>query len=266
MMARALPADPRLQRHVIACNNARLPGRRVAWRIGAARVGWMAPEVADRFAGFAHVRLDAHGLSLDADAAGDLPGIGRALAEAGLFRWRGEEFDVRVSDRAPVLGRIDRGALPVLGLLSTGVHLNGLVRRGDGWWLWVGRRSPHKAQDPDKLDHLVAGGVPAGLSPWRTLLKEAEEEASMPAELVARAHEVARIGYAMERAEGLRRDRLICYDIELPEEFVPRPGDDEVVAFELWPIARVVEAIRDTDTFKFNVALVLLDLLRRLGI
>ena len=267
-VTRPMTADPRLWRHVAACNTARLepprPGGRLAFRIGAARVGWVSEPLAAMLADFAGVTLDRSGVGLVPDAAADLPAMARSLADEGAFRWRGEAFDVRVTDASPPLATIDRGALPAFGLLSLGVHLNGLVRRPDGFWLWVGRRAPDKALDPNKLDHLVAGGVSAGLSPWRTLLKEAAEEASMPEAVAARAHEVARIGYAMERPEGLRRDRLICYDVVLPDEFVPRPGDDEVVAFELWPMARVVRTVRDTADFKFNVNLVLLDLFQRL--
>jgi hypothetical protein len=70
----------------------------------------------------------------------------------------------------------------------------------------------------------------------------------------------------MERPEGLRRDVLHCYDLELPEDFVPQAADGEVEAFELWPIARVVEAVHDTDDFKFNVNLVLIDLFLRHGL
>jgi 8-oxo-dGTP pyrophosphatase MutT (NUDIX family) len=119
--------------------------------------------------------------------------------------------------------------------------------------------------DPNKLDHIVAGGVPAGLSPAQCLIKEAEEEAAIPADIAARAREVGLVTYAMERPEGLRRDRLHCYDLELPEDFIPRPNDDEVQEFFLWPIERVREAVQDTDEFKFNVNLVLIDLLLRNG-
>jgi thiamine pyrophosphokinase len=69
----------------------------------------------------------------------------------------------------------------------------------------------------------------------------------------------------MERAEGLRRDRLHCYDLMLPESFEPHPVDGEVAGFELWPIQRVFDAVRDTDEFKFNVNLVLIDLFERFG-
>ena len=48
--------------------------------------------------------------------------------------------------------------------------------------------------------------------------------------------------------------------------FRPRAADGEVEAFELWPIARVMQTVRDTDEFKFNVNLVLIDLFHRLGL
>jgi len=123
-----------------------------------------------------------------------------------------------------------------------------------------------KLLDPGKLDHIVAGGIPAGLGPMQTLIKEAGEEAAIPADLVSAAVPVGTIEYAMERQEGLRRDILYCYDLALPPDFVPRPADGEVEAFELWPIARVAETVRTTEAFKFNVNLVLIDLFVRLGL
>ena len=36
--------------------------------------------------------------------------------------------------------------------------------------------------------------------------------------------------------------------------------------FELWPVQRVLETVRDTDDFKFNVNLVLIDLFLREGL
>ena len=125
---------------------------------------------------------------------------------------------------------------------------------------------PNKQLDPSKLDHIVAGGVPAGLTPAETLVKEAAEEAAIPASLASLAVPVATITYAMERPEGLRRDLLFCYDLEVPAEFRPEATDGEVEAFELWPIARVMQTVRDTDEFKFNVNLVLIDLFRRQGL
>jgi 8-oxo-dGTP pyrophosphatase MutT (NUDIX family) len=166
----------------------------------------------------------------------------------------------------PALPHIDRGALPAFGIVAKGAHLNGLVRRADGLHLWVARRAANKALDPGKLDHVTAGGVPAGLSPFETLVKEAAEEASIPPGLASQARATACIVYAMDRPEGLRRDRIYCYDLDLPEGFTPRAADGEVESFELWPIVRAFAAVRDTDAFKFNVNLVLIDLFLREGL
>ena len=84
--------------------------------------------------------------------------------------------------------------------------------------------------------------------------------------LPLRARRVGMLEYAMERPEGLRRDRLYCYDLELPDAFVPHAADGEVESFELWPITRVVDTVRETDDFKFNVNLVLIDLFLREGV
>jgi thiamine pyrophosphokinase len=165
-----------------------------------------------------------------------------------------------------VLATLDRGALPAFGVMSQGVHMNGLVHRADGLHVWVGIRSRHKAVAPGQLDNLVAGGIPAGLTPAETLVKEAGEEASLPPELAAQARPVGRVSYILLNNEGLRRDVLHCYDLELPEDVTPKPNDDEVERFELWPARRLLEAVADSDDIKFNVNLTLIDLFLREGL
>ena len=251
-------------RHIEACNTARLPGQRRAFYAGAAHVGWVLPDLAEALAEFGGIRITPEGVRLDRPQ--DLYGIARTLAEAGQFRFRGEVFDVRETADGPVLAQLDRGALPRFGVTSQGVHVNGLVRRDGATWLWVARRALNKANDPGKLDHIVAGGIPAGLTPDETLIKEAAEEAAIPASLAARAVQVGRIAYRMERPEGLRRDVLTCYDLDVPEDFTPHPADGEVEGFELWPIERAFAEVRDGNGFKFNVNLVLTGLFLRLGL
>ena len=251
-------------RHIRACNTATLPGHRLAFHIGATPVGWITQDLAATLAAFPGVHRSPAEVTLT-DGAG-LQRIARGLADRGLFRWRDEAFDVRAAPNTPALARIDRGALPVFGIQAEGVHVNGLVRRADGLHIWVARRAANKALDPGKLDHIVAGGTPAGLTAMQTLIKEAAEEAAIPEALAAKAVKVAEISYAMDRPEGLRRDLLHCYDLALPEDFIPHAADGEVEAFELWPIARVIETVRRTDDFKFNVNLVLIDLFVRLGV
>lgn len=252
------------QHRVTACNNAVLPGGRTAFLLGDQPVGWLDRSLADFIEGMDGITRLPEGLSLAVPAR--LPAIARAAAEAGLLRWRDEAFDVRASPDGPALSTIDRGALPAFGIQAQGVHMDGLVRRADGLHLWVARRAANKALDPGKLDHIAAGGIPAGLTPAECLVKEAAEEAAIPPDLVARAVKTGSIGYAMDRPEGLRRDLLHCYELELPEDFTPIPADGEVAGFELWPIGQALEAVRTTEEFKFNVNLVLMPLFLRHGL
>jgi 8-oxo-dGTP pyrophosphatase MutT (NUDIX family) len=253
----------KLLSHIAACHTAALPGARLAFHSGGHHIGYVRPELGARLTDISpSFTLAGNRLNLAADA---LPRLNEFALAAGI-RVRAEDFDVRETPDGPVLARLDRGALPSFGVIGVGVHLNGLVRRPGGVHLWVGKRAADKKLDPGKLDHLVAGGVPAGLSPFETLIKEGEEEASLPPELTAQAREVARFTYNMERPEGLRRDVIYAYDLDLPESFVPIPADGEVEHFELWPLERVYEVLSTTDDFKFNVTLVLIDLLIRQGL
>lgn len=186
--------------------------------------------------------------------------------EGSLRRLRGEYYAVLpVWGEAPLM-KIDRAAAPLFGVRGYGVHLSGYVRKSDGIYLWVGRRARDKATAPGKLDHLVAGGQPYGLTPAENLVKEAAEEANVQAELAGLAIPVGVISYITEQPDGLRDDMLFCYDLELPEDFVPSNTDGEVEEFFLWPAARVLEALETSDAFKFNVALVNIDFMIRHGI
>src|SRR5258708_25902908 len=97
----------------------------------------------------------------------------------------------------------------------------------------MARRIPLKGVAPGKLDNLVAGAVGGGLGALQTLVKEAGEEASVPASLIAKAHAASAVTYKMEVPQGLRDDVLFVYDLETPEDFKPRDTDGESVQFML---------------------------------
>lgn len=257
-----------LMRHIAACNNTPSLAHLRPFAIGAARVGHVAPAVAEALLGGPEGFTAAGGgLHLPlAGASAALAAAGERLARLGLLRLRGEDFDVRGGTEGPALARIDRGAIPAFGVIGHGVHLNGLVRRGDGLHVWVAVRARSKAVAPGQLDNVVAGGVPAGLTPDEALAKEALEEAALPTGLVRKAVRRGRVSYVLTLPEGLRRDILHIYDLELPEDVRPRPNDAEVERFELWPAARLLEAVRETEAVKFNVNLVLIDLFLREGL
>lgn len=202
-----------------------------------------------------------------AERTAAVDGVLRELNREGHFlAWRDEPYPVGTGFAAPAAFTMERAATPRFGVRGYGVHLNGYVRRGKDLLMWVARRSLDKAMAPGKLDQIVAGGQPAGLSLRDNLVKECGEEAAMPPDLVAGARGVGAISYCTERAEGLRRDVEFIYDLELPADFVPVNTDGEVAAFELWPIERVAATVRDSDDFKFNCSLVAIDFLIRHGI
>ena len=258
-----MASDPQIAKllsHISACHSAVLPGARLPLYAGAHHIGYVQPAFAARLAAISPlVRVNENSVLLAPAALASL----NSLAHAAGLPLRAENFDVRSTPTGPVLAVLDRGALPSFGVIGVGVHLNGLVRRADGWHLWIAKRAADKKLDPGKLDNLVAGGVAAGHTPFATIIKEAEEEAALPAALASHARQVACFTYNMERPEGLRRDVLYAYDLELPESFTPTPADGEVESFSLWPLPRVLEVASTTDDFKFNVNLVLIDLLIR---
>ena len=194
-------------------------------------------------------------------------GVLRQLAARGLIRgWRDEPYSVAAALDEPALFLMERAAIPKFGIWASGVHVNGFVRDKGELSMWIGRRSPDKQTAPNKLDQIIAGGRPASLTVRETVMKEGEEEANIDGALASRARPVGAISYCTERREGLRRDVLYVFDLELPRDFVPVNHDGEIAEFQLWPIRRVLETVRDTDEFKFNCALVVIDFLIRHGL
>jgi isopentenyldiphosphate isomerase len=144
--------------------------------------------------------------------------------------------------------------------------MTGYVRRKDGLHIWVPRRSRDKPTFPGELDNTVAGGQPAGIRLLDNLVKECAEEAAIPPELARQARAVGYISYWNQSGAQLKPDIMTCFDLELPEDFTPTAHDGEVESFELWPVQRVFETVRDTNRFKYNCNLVLIDFFVRHGL
>ena len=258
--------------HISLCNNY-VPARVVPLTAGNARIGLLRRDNAEALRRFPDVFAVAED-KVDLVARGDVLAVSRAVdavvdalvAEGRVPKWRNETFDVALRWGAPPIFRLDRGAVPFFGTRAYGVHLNGYLRQGDKLCLWVGRRSPDKQVAPNKLDNLVAGGIGNGHGVEETLVKEGEEEASMPPSLVRHAIPAGAVAYRMETRLGIRDDVLFVYDLEMPADFVPENRDGEIVHFELMPASAVLERIRATADFKFNVNLVILDFAVRHGL
>jgi Domain of unknown function (DUF4743) len=258
--------------HIRTCNNYD-PSRVVPLTAGNARIGLLRRDNAEALQRFSDVFTVAEQW-VELVARGDIAAVSRAVdavvdalvTERHVPKWRNESFDVAPHWGAPPVFRLDRGAVPFFGTRAYGVHLNGYLRRGETLYLWVGRRSPGKQIAPNKLDNLVAGGIGNEYGVGETLLKEGEEEASIPRSLMSRAISAGAVSYRMETRLGIRDDVLFVYDIEMPADFVPENRDGEIVDFELMPVSAVLDRIRTTSDFKFNVNLVILDFALRHGL
>lgn len=259
--------------HIVACNTHSLEGRR-AFEVAGVQVGWVDDDIAERMNRWHEYFAISREAVAFRDSLKDVEARSKALAEAGaamvvhqaLPRNRKELCPVRAQFGDPTLLRIDRAWLQSFGVTSYGVHVNGYVDTPDGPELWVGVRAKDRAVAPGKLDNMVAGGLPVGVTLAENVIKEAAEEASVPEDLAATAKPAGVITYMLSNETGLRRDMLFVYDLKLPEDFVPENADGEISGFVRWPARQALRVVEETDEFKFNVNLVIIDFAIRHGL
>ncbi len=258
--------------HIRACNRWD-PTRFIPWQIDGDRLGLVRCDFAPHLRAWPGVfRVEPETLTWVHPAAGleersavlhDL--LGELHAQGLIARWQGERYPVFTTDRSRPRLLIDRAWAPLFGVRAFGQHLNGYVREGAALRLWIARRAADRRHYPGRLDNLVGGGLPWGLSLAENLRKECEEEAGMVRDLADRATPVGAVSYCREADGGLKPDVMYCYDLELPADFTPVGTDGEVEAFYLMPVEEVLAIVRDTEEFKLNCNLVITDFLIRHG-
>jgi len=255
------------------CNNARINEYKplyieqevVGWlRAGFAALLEQWPEVflIEEQAVRLHPALNEFKLRTDA-----LDEVVRALIRQEVIgHYLAEAYAVTPGAREQARCLIDRGSVAQFGIRAFGQHINGYVRKDDGLYMWVGRRSRDRRLAPGKLDNFVAGGLPHELSLHENLVKECNEEAGLDAQIAAQARPAGMISYVAETANGVKPDVMYCYDIELPAHFNPVCRDGEVESFTLMPVEEVARIVDQTTEFKQNCNLVIIDFLIRHGI
>ncbi|MBM3114623.1 NUDIX hydrolase [Jeongeupia naejangsanensis] len=231
-------------------------------------VGWLEPETC-AFLQALSPRFAGRGPQLHLDATADEvePLLGRtalAMRDAGLIRgWRNERYTCFAPDAQglPDLERplftLERAAFRRFGLTSRAVHANGYTSDRQ---LWIGRRSPRKTIDPNRLDNLSAGGIASGETPEHCVVRELWEEAGVPAEIAASAVYASSMRCTRNEPDGTHDEVLHCYDLLLPDHFVPRNTDGEVADFIRLSADAVLARL---DEFTVDAAMATSDFLHR---
>ncbi|EME40705.1 hypothetical protein DOTSEDRAFT_136968 [Dothistroma septosporum NZE10] len=255
-------------------------------------LGYVLPSVAEVFRGLPDWKIDDGERTLTlvtGETAEERSKVVEATIKAmhatGHFKvlnkWRNELYPV-YGPQGQLLFNMERSASALFGIVTYGCHMTAYVRTvvnntdspedTEEMKIWVPRRAADKQTYGGMLDNTVAGGIASGESPFDSMVRESAEEASLPEELVRRhAKAVGVVSYFHirdHRAGGetrlLQPEVQYVYDLQLSDEVVPKPSDDEVEGFELMTIEEVKQALRNGE-FKPNCALVLLDFFVRHG-
>ncbi len=257
--------------HIKACNTCDIAGFRGFW-VDGLRVGWVRHALAEQLSSFPDtvtvtdngVYLSRRYHSFESRTRAMAQMITALVARGTIPPLRCEQYPVFRSWQGEALFALDRAAVPYFGTIAYGLHVNGYLRQPDNsLHLWIATRARDRAVAPGKLDNLIAGGQPIGLSLTENLIKEAFEEAGIGPDLAQRAVPAGTVTYRLETPQGLKVDCLFVYDMEVPPDFVPRNTDGEVESFALLSSERVAEIVRETDDFKFNCNLVVIDFMIR---
>lgn len=191
-----------------------------------------------------------------------------------LKGWRDEVWPV-YSRKGELLFSMERAAIGLLGTMRYGVHMIAYVKDPSapyGIKFWVPRRAATKSTFPSMLDNTVAGGLATGEDPFECLVREADEEASLPETVVrARAKNVDVVTYIyitekerVGEADFIYPECQWVYDLELPSDVVPQPKDGEVDEFRLCDVDEVRGQLARGE-YKPNCALVVIDFFMRHG-
>jgi 8-oxo-dGTP pyrophosphatase MutT (NUDIX family) len=242
--------------------------------VAGQRVGWVKRDFLAHLTAFADVfcisdeRITlAPSLSDFETRSAAVGHVARRLAEdEAITGWRDELYPVVAAHDAPALFAIERAASARFGLRSFGVHLIGYVGAGEEMHLWVARRSADKATGPGMKDAFVGGGIAHGAGPRQVMIKEAWEEAGVPAALAEQARAVGDVRFIYQSDQGIDQGLDYQYELELPVEFEPVNQDGEVDAFYRSPAREVLTQIETSGDFFYDANLAYIAFFLRHGL
>ncbi|WWC97335.1 hypothetical protein V866_004214 [Kwoniella sp. B9012] len=162
-------------------------------------------------------------------------------------------------------------ACALFGIATFGTHMTAYEGEGKDMKVWVPTRSQSKATWPGRLDNSVAGSMGVDETPLETMIRECEEEASLPSHFVRKYLKNGGVTTHFYISDDgfLQPEVSYIYDLPLPptssSNYVKlKPNDDEVQSFALMSIPELIETLH-TGRFKPNCALILVDFLIRHG-
>jgi len=248
----------------------------VPLHVDGAVAGWITAARCRRLAAFVDVfvvRAETVGfasaLTTSAARTAALDRVTRELAREGaLSAWRDERYAVVPGHAAAPWFLLERAAARYFGVHTWAVHGNGLVHDVGMLRMWLARRSHTKAIDPGMLDNLVGGGIAAGMAPRAALVKEAWEEAGLPAAVAAPAVATGALHIHRDTSDGLQWETILTFDLTVPAGFTPANQDGEAIEHRLVSLpeaARLITLDTGPDQVTPDASLVILAALARLG-
>ncbi|RBO90950.1 NUDIX domain-containing protein [Pseudochrobactrum asaccharolyticum] len=191
--------------------------------------------------------------------------ITQALYQYGhIGEYRGEAMAVMAHFEGEILAKIDRSALRAMGFLGVKVHINGIITNCEEPKIWLARRAENRRSAPLHLDTMVAGGQPYGKTLLETAIMEAWEEASLTSDQLQGLSEPDTIMAEYISPEGYHREKLVIYNLELPDSFKPACCDGEIIETFCVSKTQLQHLLTGYDRFKYNTELVCRRLLTKI--
>ncbi len=183
-----------------------------------------------------------------------------------LKRWTKERFPI-YGPKRELFAHVERSAAGLFGIVTYRVQLTVYREDAEGISIWAARRAANKALYPNKLGVTVGGSLPAKETPFECLVRESQEEASLPPSLVSEAAKsVGIISYVTasdkKSAKGseprlIRAEVQYAYDMKVGPDVKPTPFDQEASDISLYSIDEIKKALDEGEFTPANACLML---------
>jgi hypothetical protein len=176
----------------------------------------------------------------------------------------GDDWFVIGTARYKPLFEVRRFYISYLGARRYASRINGFH---DGQ-MWIIKRGQGVDEYPGRLDTLVGAGQIASRTILENTLAEAHEEAGLSKDQCKDLHSVSMVHIFRHNKHGFLYDENIyIYDLDTKGTITPHVVQEwETETIELWPYDKVLHTIKNTEEFRPEAALCLVDFFIRHGV